>query len=152
LKTFLFTLLWLVGCGEPLPISLSSLRTDDEGDKVLVDEAVAILGLTWEPTRRSYGTISLTLVDDQGPDASDGVSTIRKARCRKAAIAVRDPVYVAHELYHVITGDRHVCEDAECDGQWEDNLMRGTNPLGVELTEGQYDALYQGRNRLTRCR
>lgn len=148
---YLLLILLLVACSEPIPISVSSLRPDD-GDTALVDEAVAILGIAWEPSRRSYGIISLTLVDDQGAGASDGVSTIRKARCRKAAVAVRAPTFVAHELYHVLTGEAHVCEGEDCDGQWEDNLMRGVDPLGVELTENQFDALEKGRRRLTRCR
>ena len=142
-----------LACAEPVPIALSALR-HDEGDTALVDEAVAILGVEWEPSTRSRGTVHLTLIDGDPSDTtqfdSAGVTVIGQRRCWKAVIALRHPTIVAHELGHALGLD-HVCE-APCPSELAENLMNGETSLGTELSDEQTETIDRERGRLTRCR
>ena len=149
LGQLVFALAFASGCGEPLPIQIGSLR-HDPGDEALVDEAVAMLGLEWEHSTKLRGTIVLALVDPAGNETNAGLALIQNKRCYKAAISLREPRFVAHEIGHLLGLD-HVCE-APCPDELSDNLMNGEMALGNELTEDQFDDLDKGRRILTHCR
>ncbi len=124
-------------CGEPVLVALSALR-DDEGDRMLVDEAFAILGLDWERTTENFGSIHLTLLDgdlDNDIPGHEGTTVIKGPRCYRSAVSVRDARLIAHEVGHLLDLD-HVC-DAPCPEEHGDNLMRGDSELGLELTAAQ---------------
>jgi len=118
----------VLGCGEPLPIHIAALR-DDPGDEALVDEAVALLGMDWEPSEKARGTVRLALVDEVADQDNLGVSHLRAPRCYKASVAVRRVDTVAHEIGHLLGLD-HVCENP-CPEALRENL--GHDPLGRTL-------------------
>lgn len=137
-------------CGEPLPISVSALR-EDEGDTALVDEAVGILGMEWELSRKARGTIHLTLVDADPSDIDFlGLTPLNGPRCFRTAVVRRNAVSIAHELGHLLGLD-HVCE-MPCPDSAGENLMRGDIDAGTELSEDQLETIDKERRRITHCR
>ncbi|MEM6990112.1 MAG: reprolysin-like metallopeptidase [Myxococcota bacterium] len=140
------------GCGEPVPVALTSLGAGMDDDEELVDEAFAILGLPWEPTKRTRGTVHLTLVGEAGLPLEDkqGKTVLRTFRCIKSVVATRHARAIAHELGHALGLD-HSCEEP-CPDELADNLMAGVFSLGSDLNDEQYDELERGRRRLTSCR
>ena len=136
-------------CSEkPLPLRVTTLR-DDPNDETVVDEAVAILGHTWEPTHSAVVVTEVVLTE---PDGEIGGLTFTAVNpCIKGVLAIRNPVSLAHELGHAYGLD-HVCEGEDCTAEHQDNLMNGTLAGGTELTDAQLEDLERGRRRLTRCR
>jgi len=140
------------GCAEPVPIDLSTVPLDsDETDyERLVDDAFGILGLPFEFTSRTRGTIHLAVVHIEG-EPHGGVTTLVGPRCWKSVTANASAVAIAHEVAHALGLD-HVCDGDECTADHADNLMNGTLAGGIELTDAQLEDLEDGRLRLTRCR
>ena len=140
------------GCAEPVPIDLSTvpLDSDDTDYEGLVDEAFGLLGLPFELTSRTRGTIHLAVVHIDG-EPHGGVTTLVGPRCWKSVTANASAVAIAHEVAHALGLD-HVCEGEDCTAEHQDNLMNGTLAGGTELTDAQLEDLERGRRRLTRCR
>lgn len=144
--------LLLGGCAEPVPVDLSTvpLDSDDTDYEGLVDDAFDILGLPFEFTSRTRGTIHLAVVHIEG-EPHGGVTTLVGPRCWKSVTANASAVAIAHEVGHALGLD-HVCEGSDCTTEHSDNLMNGTLAGGTELTDAQLEDLEQGRRRLSRCR
>jgi len=140
--------------GRTVPIRVLGLPEKQDSDERLIAEAFAILDLDYEHSVRSRGTIHISLIDLNFEVDAPGTSvgqTLLERRCSKALVAQRDPIYVAHEVGHVL-GLGHVCESSDCGPEDDGNLMHGGNAAGTELTEGQFDDLDKGSRKLNRCR
>jgi len=72
---------FVVGCGQPVPVQIKDLP----GDAELIDEAFAILGVEYEFSDRERGTIYIGLfdtldADDPGRRLRGHVATRRSSR------------------------------------------------------------------------
>jgi len=143
-----------IGCGDPdtLPINLFAVR-EDPNDDALLDEATAMLGLSWESTTYTRGAVVLTLVDGMDTDEIGGEAASKVLPCFRPGVSRRDPLNVAHELGHLLGLD-HVCgtlTDIECSDEHNENLMNGDVLDGADLSDSQLDTVDNQARRLARC-
>ena len=149
-------------CSEkPLPLRVTTLR-DDPNDETVVDEAVAILGHTWEPTHSAVVVTEVVLTE---PDGEIGGLTFTAVNpCIKGVLAIRNPVSLAHELGHAYGLD-HVCDPDDCEMHFcfgirkctdddETNLMHpfAQGHGGTDLTMDQQETIDGRVRRQSRCK
>lgn len=149
------------GCGEgPIPISIIARRADP-GDEALIDEAVAMIGHSWERPESALVVTKIVLEDPSDDGALGGLAFLDKHKCVKGAVVIRDAPSIAHELGHVY-GLRHNCDPEDCDASFcygirkctEEDLDNIMNPFGggFELSEEQLDTIDDNIRRQRRCR
>lgn len=143
MRALLLVLLAAVGCdATSIPVHLTN--PVQIGDRELVEEAAAVLDLDVEFVGVRYGAIQLELRDECVSGECGKTVGVELARCNDLNVwAQRSPVFVAHELGHVLGLDH--------ESYAEGNLMERF-PEGFELCETQLETIGERVELLNACR